>query len=152
MNMKRQKYKANRLAGMSQYKAAIAAGYKHGTAWNAHKKLEKACNFDELMVKQGLDDETLLEVLRKGIENIGVDGKPDMTAKAFIEIAMKLKGRLKDGNLKDQAGTLVDNSVKIMIVNKGNDGTIVHNREGRQDNERVDLVAEAVNRFEQPST
>ena len=97
MNIKQQKYKINRLKGMSAYRSAIEAGYAHATALNAHRNIERRCNFDSLMAAHGLDDSTLLEVLKQGIAVVNLKtGLPDLTAKAFLEIAFKLNGKLKE--------------------------------------------------------
>jgi len=95
MNLRLQNYKLYRIHGLSAYKAAILAGYSHATAWNAHKNIEKRCNFDELMVKEGLDDQTLMQVLYSGIM-LNRAGKPTLVTKMFLELALKLNGTLKD--------------------------------------------------------
>lgn len=96
MNVRQQKYKLNRIKGMSAYRAAIEAGYAHATAINAHRNIEKRCNFDELMIRHGLDDAFLLGVLKQGLSVTGMTGHPTLTTKAYLEIALKLKGRLSE--------------------------------------------------------
>lgn len=66
-NIRRQLYKKNRLQGMSAYKAARAAGYAHYTALQAHKNIESRIKFDDLMVKHGLDNDTIMKVLGDGL-------------------------------------------------------------------------------------
>lgn len=67
MNIRQQKYKKNRLDGLSAYKAAIKAGYTHATAWNAHKNIEKRCNMQELFLKAGIDDECIIALIQEGM-------------------------------------------------------------------------------------
>lgn len=120
MNLRLQKYKKNRLAGMSAYKAAIAAGYSHNTAWNAHVNIEKRCNFQQELIKKGLDNDTIIKVLIEGLEATKViscnvispkgDGMKDAGPKTqdfidvpdyavrhkFLETLLKLRGDLKE--------------------------------------------------------
>lgn len=96
LNIRQQKYKQNRLKGLSAYRSAIEAGYAHATAWNAHKNIEKRCNFDELLIRGGIDDQSLIAVINRGVQSMNAFGNPTNTAKMFVEIALKLKGRLKD--------------------------------------------------------
>ena len=108
MNTRQQLYKYNRIKGMSAYKAAVAAGYSHNTAINAHRNIEKRCNFDDLLKAYGLDDDSILEVLRDGISRTSSNGKPDMVAKCFVEIALKLSGRLKERQEATKGNTTVN--------------------------------------------
>ena len=113
MNVRQQKYKEFRLKGFSAYKSAINAGYTHATAINAHRNVEKRCNFDDLMRAHGLDDDTLLQVVRDGVfatKNVssmklgGEEGlaavnvvEPDWGNRhKFVETSLKLKGLLKE--------------------------------------------------------
>lgn len=99
MNVRQQLYKKYRLEGMNGYKSAIAAGYAHNTAIAVYRNIEKRINFPDLMVKHGLDDASLLKVVKDGTLSVGMDNKPDLTAKAFVEIAFKLSGKLKEKDI-----------------------------------------------------
>lgn len=97
MNVRQQKYKENRLKGMSAYRSAIEAGYSHNTAIAATRNIEKRIDFDSLMKAHGLDDDSLLKVLKDGLSVVSsTTGQPNLTTKSFLEIALKLGGKLKD--------------------------------------------------------
>jgi hypothetical protein len=116
MNIRQQKYKKNRLAGMSAYQAAIKAGYRHATAINAYKNIEKRLKFDELLVKHGLDNQTVVKVLGDGLnatksvvtsEVVSGESSDHRVSKVlevpdhgvrhkFLETFLKLRGDLKD--------------------------------------------------------
>lgn len=119
MNTRQQLYKKNRLSGMSAYQSAVRAGYSHYTAISAHRAIESRIDFDSLLVKHGLDDETLLQKLNEGLdakrlvaadvivrqengelvatknENNWVEYDDAQTRHKYIETALKLRGRLK---------------------------------------------------------
>ena len=57
---------------MSAYKAAREAGYSHNTAWNAHKNIEKHCNFEQELIKAGLTDDLLAEHAQDGLNAMKV--------------------------------------------------------------------------------
>ncbi len=69
MNIRRQKYKVNRIKGMSQYNAAIAAGYSEHTA-------TKACRIEngvkgsiiEALEQQGFTDKFISEYIEKALK------------------------------------------------------------------------------------
>ncbi len=95
---------------MSQYRAARAAGYSHNTAWNAGRDLEKPCRFNELMAKEGLDDQTLLQVVKEGIAvRSSVSGQPTLVTKTFVELACKLCGKLKEKDIN------INNNTKVNV-------------------------------------
>ncbi len=66
-SVRMQLYKKFRLEGLSGYKAAIKAGYSHATALNAHRNIEKRIKFDDMLVKAGLDNDTIMRVLGEGL-------------------------------------------------------------------------------------
>ncbi len=67
MFIKRQLYKKYRLEGLSAYRAAIEAGYSHNTAWNAGKNIENRCNWTELFVQAGIDNQALIKLIQDGM-------------------------------------------------------------------------------------
>ncbi len=115
MNLRRQLYKQYRLEGLSQYRAAIKAGYSHGYAWNANRRLEKACNFEELLSKHGLDDDSLSEIIKEGTKATKSDGKPDYYARhKYIETSLKVKGKLKDS-----ASNNDNKEMQVIVIKSG---------------------------------
>lgn len=66
-SLKQQLYKKFRIEGMSAYRAAINAGYSHNTAIAAYRNIEKRINFADLLVKAGLDNDTIMKVLAEGL-------------------------------------------------------------------------------------
>lgn len=62
-----QLYKKYRFEGLNAYRAAIKAGYSHATAIGAYRNIEKRINFDDLLLRAGLDNETILKVLSDGL-------------------------------------------------------------------------------------
>ncbi len=111
MNLRLQNYKLYRIHGLSAYRAGILAGYSHNTAWNAHKNIERRCNWDEMLTKEGLDDQSLLEVIKAGIE-----GKNSKTVKAFAELALKLSGKLKEKDINVNQTTNVINTKERTVI------------------------------------
>ncbi len=110
MNIRRQNYKLYRTHGLSAYRSAILAGYTHATSWNAHKNIEKHCNFTELMVKEGLDDQSLMEVIKAGtMVRSSSSGQPTLVTKTFVELACKLSGRLKEKDIN------INNNTKVNV-------------------------------------
>ena len=112
MNLRLQRYKQGRLAGMNQYNAAIAAGYSHATANNHGKALEIRANIGDLLERQGLTDNKLVEkhyqllestkvvsVGKGGIEKSTLSDYRDIpdypTQLKALEIAYKLKGHIR---------------------------------------------------------
>lgn len=78
------------------------------------------------------------------------DPKNKDTRKDPVDILEQLRKEI-EGDISSKELALVDNSVRILVINKGSDGTELRNREGRQDSQRVDLVAQAVSRFSESS-
>jgi hypothetical protein len=124
MNVRQQLYKKNRLSGMNAYRSAIKAGYSHNTAIAAHRNIEKRIKFNDLLLKHGLDDHTVIQVLGDGLNaNRSMardkaftddDGKtqkitelvevPDhSTRHKFLDTFLKIRGDLKDGPLIDNS-------------------------------------------------
>jgi len=66
LSIRQKKYKANRIAGMSQYNAAIAAKYSHYTAVKAHR-IERGVKggIAEALERAGLTDKYQAEKLEK---------------------------------------------------------------------------------------
>lgn len=110
MNVRLQKYKANRLKGMNQYTAAIRAGYNHNYARQACRieKLAKV-SLQEQFEKAGLTDEEIIRFALDGMYNatklFGKDAveHPDWQIKhRFFDSAMQLMNKIpkdsKDGS------------------------------------------------------
>lgn len=111
MNVRRQLYKKYRLEGMSAYRAAIKAGYKHSTAWNAASRVEKACNMKEFLTKKGLDDDTIAESIKEGLQ-AKKNKKPDFQARhKYLETLVELRGDKKPAG---QNGGFTNNGVMVV--------------------------------------
>lgn len=139
MNLRLQKYKANRLKGMNQYNAARAAGYSEATARTRNHDLENSIKLDmvDLLDQVGLTDKAMAEHIQEGlyesVKPYGKDGEegPDWTARhKYCETVLKLKGKLIDKPLIDQSShehvTVVINHPK----SNQNDSTDQGNPEG----------------------
>jgi len=127
MNIRLQKYKKNRLKGMNQYNAAIAAGYSHSTAWKSNRleKGVKGCMAD-LLEQAGLTDKYLVQFMKKGLNAKKLYGKDAAIKHAdwgarhkFAETILKMSGKLKvevegeNGNKVLPNITLVFTSQKV---------------------------------------
>jgi hypothetical protein len=93
------RYIQKRMEGLSKFKAAVAAGYSESVARIASVKIEKTSVY-----QKALDDlwpeEFLLMKMAEGFEANKPDkfGKPYAdfeTRRKYLELAFKLKGRLK---------------------------------------------------------
>ena len=74
MNIRQQKYKQNRLKGMSKVASAIAAGYSHATAYHHVNDVEKRVNMSHFLEAQGLTDKALAEFAHQGLNATKVIG------------------------------------------------------------------------------
>ena len=116
MNMRLQKYKKNRLAGMNQYNAARAAGYSESMA-RAACRIEKSAKISmaDAFEQAGITDQFLIEHAKQGIKaskTVKIDGteitleSPEWNIRhKYFETILKLTEKLKDklevsGNLK----------------------------------------------------
>jgi hypothetical protein len=130
LNVRQQKYKKNRLMGMSKLNAARSAGYSEAVARSHALALDERCGIADILERQGLTDAILVKKhaeLLNAQKIVLVDGKPIaveeggvslpeyyVQAKA-LELAYKLKNHLRDRN-DPPAG----NSQKvIVIINEG---------------------------------
>ncbi len=117
MNLRLQNYKLYRINGLSCYRAARLAGYSHSYAWNASTRIEKGCKFQELMVKEGLDDQSLMEVIKAGLNvRSSITGQPTLVTKTFVELACKLSGRLKEKDVNIIGNQTIHNHPNKTIV------------------------------------
>jgi len=103
MNLRQQKYKANRLAGMNQYNAARAAGY-------SEKYSRQACRVEKLAIvsmaesfeQAGVTDKFLIAHALKGLEATklfgkdGIEGEDWGTRHRYFESICKMTDRLRD--------------------------------------------------------
>lgn len=127
MNKRQQLYKKYRLEGLSGYKSAIAAGYSKATAINAHRNLEKRCNFEQILLDAGIDDQTLGKICFEGLQamrpvacdvmiknengelkvnknsNDWIEYEDWNVRHKFLETILKLTGKLKDKSLIDMS-------------------------------------------------
>jgi len=109
MNIRQNRYKANRLKGLSAYKSAMEAGYSKATAWNAHKNIEKRCNFEQWLIDAGLTDDVLAKHTEEGVKAEKLQSiafkivpVPDWGARhKFLETALKLRGKIVDKPMVD---------------------------------------------------
>jgi hypothetical protein len=67
INIRQQKYKRNRIDGMSKKAAALAAGYSINTAINAGENLEKRCHIADFLEAEGLTDKALSDHAKQGL-------------------------------------------------------------------------------------
>ena len=124
-NIRQNKYRTNRIAGMNQYNAARAAGYSENTADKHTKDLDERISIIDTMERLGLTDRVLIDKLiellgatkvigylhnykkegKGGIEKVSPDEVisnefldiPDNTIRTkALELALKLKGQLRD--------------------------------------------------------
>lgn len=129
MNIRLQKYKANRLAGMNIYNAARAAGYSHNTANKQGKRIEKLgkVGMVEAFEQAGLTDKAIVQHALEGLtasKGFVIDGKkiPDVeipewsVRHKYFETVCKLTNRLKENSLKEIGDAL---KPIINIINYG---------------------------------
>jgi len=103
ISVRARKYIKNKVAGMSDYQAAIKAGYKHGTAVKASSRVEKGSAgiaLQALMEKKGLTDDFLLDKTKEGLEAQKIHGTSDNFVEVpdygvrhkYLETSWRLKG------------------------------------------------------------
>ncbi len=104
VSIKARKYISNKISGMSDYQAAIKAGYSRNTAVAAKQNIENPSvqrMLNELMERHGLTDEYLIDKLVDGlskpvkvsVSGFGVTKCPDYALRhKYLETALKLKG------------------------------------------------------------
>jgi len=103
ISIRARKYIKNKVSGMSDYQAAIKAGYKKGTAIAAKQNIEKPRVKEELydlMDKKGLTNDKLLDVTSEGLEAQKIHGTGDNFVEIadyavrhkYLETALRLKG------------------------------------------------------------
>lgn len=139
-DLRLQKYKQNRLAGMNRYNAAIAAGYSESYALKCAKKIEAqvATDLKDVFERKGLTDKALVEFALEALQAVKLqscdiyvkteDGKtvinknsndfievPDWHARhKFFQTIMELTGRIK---IKvDHTGKIDGPEQRIVIV------------------------------------
>lgn len=130
---------------MSNYQAAVQAGYSHSTAINAKKNIEKhgvRKLMEEIMEDRGLSDIKLVEILKEGLQEstktCNAGGNfitiPDYAVRhRYLETALKLKGKLT--NNQSLAVTNNNERVEIMVTAYGeNDPLIKQHRELKANN------------------
>jgi hypothetical protein len=154
MNIRLQNYKKNRMKGMGEYNAAIAAKYSKNYAKGHCSEIEERAKIGDMLDRQGLTDKALTEkhsqllnakkvigylhqykkVENGGIEKISPDEiisneflDTDDFAIQFkaLELAYKLKDHLKDKALVDQS----QHHTLILQIGKADDQKIRTARE-----------------------
>lgn len=95
-SLRQQKYKLNRLKGMSQYNSARSAGYSENYARKGGSRIEKLVKdgIQEALEQAGFTDKKIAELVMKWItcEN----GK---VAHSFFRTACEMTGRIKGGGV-----------------------------------------------------
>lgn len=97
-SVRARKYLKNKVAGKSDYQAAVDAGYSHNTALNARKKVENGGTsllLHEAMEKNGLTFDYLVKKIKEGIEQTNDCnlGRIDYANRhRYIETALRLYG------------------------------------------------------------
>ena len=146
MTMRQQKYKQNRILGMSGRAAALAAGYSWNYASCRLKKLDKVVDIGIIFEMQGLTDKKLAAHAEEGLEaNKTISAIGDANGKStdfidvpdwqvrhkYFETILKLRGKLKPESYIDQSQhthiTITDLARKLtereMNGRTGNNGT-----------------------------
>ncbi len=115
LSLRQKAYRKNRILGMNQYNAARAAGYSHSTAlhrsFTLERKIVNDSKFEDAMEQAGITDKYLADHAKKGLEN-----RSGMVQHCYFVTVNKLKGRLKDNNLKELGEAL---KPVINIINYG---------------------------------
>jgi hypothetical protein len=113
-SIRAKKYIKNKIAGMSNYQAAVKAGYSPETAKNAAKNVEKhgvEVMMEDILNSAGLTDEYMAKKLHGATEATRIHGTNDnfvevldwMVILKALELGYKVKGKLiekKDLNIK----------------------------------------------------
>jgi hypothetical protein len=112
MNIRLQKYKKNRLAGMNQYNAARAAGYSEEYSKQACRveKLVKVSLADEFE-RQGFTDKFMVDYAMNALDAMHLVGE-DWTARhKFFETILKLCGKLSQNQNSIAINNVIQNKV-----------------------------------------
>jgi phage terminase small subunit len=113
-SVRAKKYIKNKIAGMSDYQAAIKAGYSPNTAVAAAKNIENPsveAAMEEILDRAGLTDEYMAGKLREATEATKIHGTNDnfveikdwMAILKALDLGYRVKGKMvekKDVNLK----------------------------------------------------
>jgi hypothetical protein len=123
LTVRAKQYVKNKASGMSNYQAAIKAGYSHNTALNARENIEKRAvgkTLQKVMDKYGLSEEKLVDSLVEGLKHsykLLVKGgmiiiTPDYVCRhRYLETALRLKGYSESGE-RDNA---IEKPISITI-------------------------------------
>ena len=140
MNIRLQKYKKNRLAGMNKYNAARAAGFSESTAKVHTKGLEERAKIADVLDRQGLTDRKLAEkhqellnaqsvILFNGevlkVENSNLTRPEYQIQIKALELAYKLKDLLREK--LDVSGSVQHNHFYEAIVSKPANNRLLEN-------------------------
>jgi hypothetical protein len=109
---RQRRYKMNRLSGMNQVDAALAAGYSYTTAHSKADRIEKLVQVDLLSIlnQAGLTDKAMAKELKQlALHSVKSDSNlmrmvPDgHLRKESIELVAKLKKHLKGDTVVDKS-------------------------------------------------
>jgi phage terminase small subunit len=118
MTLQQTRFVKNKVVGMNNTDAAIAAGYSLRTAPSQASRLLKNVNITKALQRAGLTDNVLANTIKTNIEaGVGVKATAD-TATKNVELALRLKGYLND---KPDTQNLTQNNVYINELKQLND-------------------------------
>lgn len=108
INIRQQKYKSNRIAGMNAYSAARAAGYSHAYSTHANERIDsKLSSLSEYLDQAGLTDKKLalsIEELCKASKVEKGGTSPDWTCREKgLKLALLAKKHLSNDIKVDQS-------------------------------------------------
>lgn len=121
-SIRAKRYIKNKIAGMSNQQAAIAAGYSPATAKNAAKKVETGgagVMMEEILNNAGLTDEYMAKKLHGATEATRIHGTNDnfvevtdwMVILKALELGYKVKGKLIDKKDLTTNGEKINNVI-----------------------------------------
>lgn len=121
--LRQQRYKLNRLKGMNQYNAAIAAGYSEKYARQACRieRLVKV-SISDIIERAGLTDKELIEYAQEGMKATKLFGKKgiehaDWNARhKFFQTILLLKEKLKSKEV--EGGINISPNITVVITDK----------------------------------
>lgn len=141
MTYRQNLYKKYRCEGMNCYQAALKAGYSRTTALQAYRSVERRIPFADFLVSQGLDNDTVVKVLKDGLsaskvimaetkdsdattkDLINIPDHP--TRHKFFETFLKLRGDLRDQVVQhSQTQVVIIREQKVINGNQSNCGEL----------------------------
>ena len=102
LTMRQRRYVKNVMSGMSKRKAALEAGYSQEVCDNTRTKIDKFPSVQEAfrvaMKEAGIDDKSIVRVLKEGLSATNLNGKDAVehvdhrTRLSFVEYINKMRG------------------------------------------------------------